>query len=92
MQLLLTASMLAAKTAAPAIRQRGRGAIILTASTSAFNLRSHIAPAYPVAKMVIARLTRIAALKYAADFIRFTSTRPGVCRRQFTKRSGTRPA
>lgn len=75
--LLLRSSMLAIKSAVPALRVRGGGSIILTSSISAYNLKHGMDDAYAVAKGAVLYLNRIAAFKYAKDSIRVNTISPG---------------
>lgn len=75
--LLLRSSMLAIKTAVPALRARGGGSIILTSSVSPYNLKHGMDDAYAVAKGAVLHLNRIAAFKYAKDLIRVNTISPG---------------
>lgn len=72
----LTAPMLLAKAALPAMRQAGRGAIINIASQRAF-ASGHGAAAYESAKAGLIALTRSLAVDYGPDGIRTNCVSPG---------------
>lgn len=75
--LLLRSTMLGIKHAIPALRERGGGSIINTASLAALQAgRSTLA--YSVAKAGIVHLTRMAAGELAPDNIRVNTICPGL--------------
>lgn len=74
--LLLRSSALCIKHAVQPLRKRGGGAIILTSSVGATNLRPGT-PAYSVAKGGVILLGRLGALEFAPDRIRVNVIIPG---------------
>lgn len=74
----LTGVYLCSKYAVPALRKRGGGAIVNTASNIAMAMAIKDRAAYVAAKGGVASLTRAMALDFAADNIRVNSVAPGV--------------
>ncbi|WP_089156291.1 SDR family NAD(P)-dependent oxidoreductase [Micromonospora sp. NBS 11-29] len=73
----LTGTFLGIKTAAPALRRAGGGAIVNIASTMAVGGTAFYAP-YVASKWAIRGLTRTAALELGRDNIRVNTIHPGV--------------
>lgn len=72
----LKGTFLTAKYAIPAMRARGGGAIVNTASTQAFASQPTVA-AYSASKGAVVAMTRTMALDHAADGIRVNCICPG---------------
>lgn len=69
----------AVRSAVGAMRGRGGGSIILTASVSGLTAWSHAAP-YCVSKAGVIQLAKVAAVEYARDGIRVNCVCPGTFR------------
>jgi NAD(P)-dependent dehydrogenase (short-subunit alcohol dehydrogenase family) len=74
---LVRASMLAIKAAVPEMRRRGGGAVTLTSSAAAYLPGPTSSVAYVTGKSAVVALARVAALRYAPDFIRINVIVPG---------------
>lgn len=72
----LTGCFLTAKYAIPALRRRGGGAIVNTASAQAFASQPDVA-AYSASKGAVVAMTRTLAIDHAADNIRVNCICPG---------------
>jgi len=83
----LTAFFLAAQAVIPAMRERGGGSIIVTASIIARRPRSGLA-AYIAAKTGVTGLARALALELAPDRIRVNVINPGPARTPMLARFG----
>ena len=73
----LTTVFLACKYAIPAMRNRGGGAIVNTASASGLRWTGAAQVAYASAKAAVIQLSRVTAVQYAADGIRVNTVVPG---------------
>jgi NAD(P)-dependent dehydrogenase (short-subunit alcohol dehydrogenase family) len=76
LNLNLRASVLACAQAAPHMRRRGGGAIVLTASTAGL-VGAHVSPLYAAAKHAVVGLAKSLGMRYAADGIRVNAVCPG---------------
>lgn len=75
----LTGQFLAAKAAIPALRRRGGGSIVTTASVQAFATQRSVA-AYSASKAAVVTMTRTLALDHATEGIRVNAVAPGSVR------------
>jgi len=87
----LTALFLAAQAVVPAMRERGGGSIIVTASIIARRPRPGLA-AYVAAKAGVTGLARALALELAPDRIRVNVINPGPANTPMLSRFGLDPA
>jgi len=69
-------SVNAIRAAVPAMRERGSGSIILTASVAGLTAWTHTSP-YCVTKAAVIHLAKVAGLEYAGDGIRVNCVCPG---------------
>ena len=77
LRIMLTAVFYGCRAAIPAFLERGRGAIVNTASVEAFGGEMHAAP-YTTAKAGVVNLTRQVAIEYGRKGIRCNAIAPGV--------------
>ncbi len=77
MAMLQTATMLAIKVAAPALKERGKGSIILTSSAAGYALGGSGPYAYTIAKAAVCQMGRYAALKLGKQGTRVNVIVPG---------------
>jgi NAD(P)-dependent dehydrogenase (short-subunit alcohol dehydrogenase family) len=85
----LKSYFLMSKYALPAIRRRGGGAIINTASVQGLQSQKGV-PAYAASKGAILSLTRQMALDYAAEQIRVLAICPGTIDTELVRAAATR--
>lgn len=78
LDLSLTSTFLGMKHQIVAMLAQGGGAIVNTASLAGLRVSPNSSPAYAAAKAAVVRLTRKAAIGYAADRIRVNAVAPGV--------------
>jgi 3alpha(or 20beta)-hydroxysteroid dehydrogenase len=78
----LTGTFLGIKTAAPALRRAGGGAIVNIASTMSTGGTAYYAP-YVASKWAVRGLTKTAALELGRDYIRVNTIHPGVVATSF---------
>lgn len=77
LEMLQTATMLAIKVSAPALKQRGKGSIILTSSGAGVALGGSGPYAYTIAKASVCQIGRYAALKLGRQGTRVNVIVPG---------------
>ncbi len=77
LRIMLTAVFYGCRAAIPAFLERGRGAIVNTASVEAFGGEMNAAP-YTTAKAGVVNLTRQVAIEYGRAGIRCNAIAPGV--------------
>jgi 3alpha(or 20beta)-hydroxysteroid dehydrogenase len=90
MDVNVTGTMLGMKTAAPALKRAGGGAIVNISSISGLKGAAET-PAYVASKWAVRGLTKAAAVDLAADGIRVNSVHPGVIDTPMVRRPGTTP-
>lgn len=80
MAMLQTATMITIKVAAPALKERGKGSIILTSSAAGYALGGSGPYAYTIAKAAVCQMGRYAALKLGKQGTRVNVIVPGAFR------------
>src|SRR5262249_50875746 len=86
----VTGTMLGMKTAAPALKRAGGGAIVNISSISGLKGAAET-PAYVASKWAVRGLTKAAAVDLAPDGIRVNSVHPGVIDTPMVRRPGPTP-